>query len=158
MNTVDCRIVKPARVWFFLLALSLWEPQFAQPVNARPVKAQPEENVYSQPQISPIGNYLTNAGPVKGTVTGHATAGALWRVMTPQLNCRQGPSPKARVILSFRHGAVLQADLGRGGSDEVLYNARDARGYTWMLVRSRQGQPYHCYVRAHQRFIRPLDA
>lgn len=116
-----------------------------------------ETDLYTHAQISAVGNYLTNAGPVKGTVAAPATAGALWRVLTPQLNCRQEPNPQARITRHFRRGTVLQADLGRGGSDEVLFNVRDARGYTWMLVRSRQGQPYRCYVRAHQRFIRALD-
>ncbi|MGI0491064.1 hypothetical protein ACN4EG_04565 [Alkalinema pantanalense CENA528] len=112
---------------------------------------------YNRPEINSSGDYLTNAGPVKGTVTsGSLQAGALWRVVSSRLNCRQDSEVTAAISRTFSQGSILQADLGRGGSDEVLYNAKDRQGRTWMRVRSRTGQSYQCYVRANKQYIQPV--
>lgn len=117
-----------------------------------------EEAFYIRPQIRADGDYLTNTGPVQAKApSGRLSAGALWRVLTPNLNCRRQPDPQAAIVRGFRRGTLLQADIGGGGSDEVLYNVQDNRGHTWMRVRSAQGLDYHCYVRAHRRFIAPLS-
>jgi hypothetical protein len=116
-----------------------------------------QEDFYTQPQIAANGDYLTNAGYVMGKVAGgQLQAGALWRVVIPGLNCRQNSETNAVIVRSLKQGAIIQADLGRGGSDEVLYNAKDRQGRTWMRVRSQNGQSYNCYVRANKRFIQPV--
>ena len=124
---------------------------------AQPDTGLAQDDFYTRPRIDARGDYLTNAGPVSGgTVYRMAQAGALWRVVSPGLNCRAQADPKAPSLRWFRRGTLLQANLGMGGADEVLYNAKDARGYTWMWVRSRKGQDLNCYVRANRHFIRPL--
>ena len=115
------------------------------------------DDFYTTPQINSQGNFLTNAGPVQGAMSaGRAQPGALWRIVALRLNCRQHPDGNAKVLLTFVQGHVVQADLGRGGSDEVLYNARDRGGRTWMKVRSQQGQAHNCYIRAHRQYIQPV--
>ncbi|MBD2327004.1 hypothetical protein [Alkalinema sp. FACHB-956] len=112
---------------------------------------------YTKPEINSSGDYLTNAGPVQGSVSsGSLQAGALWRVVSSRLNCRQDSELTAAISRTFSQGTILQADLGRGGADEVLYNAKDRQGRTWMRVRSRNGQSYQCYVRANKQYIQPV--
>lgn len=120
-----------------------------------PVWAQ--DPLYSQPQMDARGNWLTNAGPVYGQVQSPQIPGALWRVVAPHLNCRTQPRRSAKVVHTFKRGALVQANLGRGGSDEVLYNALDLGKNPWMWVVGPQGQPYACFVRAHRSLIQPLN-
>jgi len=131
----------------WLLGLCLW---------VAPVWAQTPS--YTQPQSDGHGNWLTNAGPVSGQATSPQTPGALWRVVSPQLNCRAQPRRHAALIVTFRQGQLLQADLGRGGADEVYFNALDRAQHPWMRVRSPQGKSLNCFVRAHRSFIQPLKA
>lgn len=115
------------------------------------------DDFYTRAKINDKGDYLTNAGPVTGKALPGQTPGALWRVISKQLNCRQQADVNAKIQLVFKHGALLQAHLGRGGSDEVLYNAKDPRGKTWMHVRLSAHSLNGCYVRANRLFIRPLQ-
>ena len=84
--------------------------------------------------------------------------GYLWRVVSPGLSCRAEANSKSSIVRQFRQGQVLQANVGRGGSDEVLRNAKDADGKPWMWVRSAAGQNYHCYVRANRKYITPVSS
>jgi len=118
----------------------------------------------AQPTNKPIvpdaqGNYLSNLTNSFGDVLpdrSKDSPGSLWRVVTPNLHCRKTPSTRARSLRVFPQGTVLQADVGRAGSDEVYLNALDEQQKPWMLVRSRNGEPYQCFVRAHQKFIAPF--
>lgn len=103
--------------------------------------------------------YFSNDAPVKAAQPGGSLmAGSLWQVVCGSLNGRAQPSLQSPVVHVFARGTVLQANVGRGGSDEVLRNALDAQGRPWMWVRSRDGQDLGCYVRANGRFIRPVPA
>ncbi|MBT9544316.1 MAG: hypothetical protein IV090_02915 [Candidatus Sericytochromatia bacterium] len=115
-----------------------------------------ESDLYTRPQMDAQGNWLTNSGPVPGRTQSPQTPGALWRVVSHQLNCRAQPSRHAALITTFRKGHLLQANLGRGGSDEVLFNPLDRAKNPWMWVRSAEGHNLGCFVRAHRSFIQPL--
>ncbi len=97
-----------------------------------------------------VGDYFTNLGQERGP-------GALWRVVSPGLNCRAKPDSKSAIVRQFRRGHVFQAYLGRGGSDEVLQNAKDRDGRPWMGVMSPTGENYNCNVRANRKYIRPVS-
>jgi hypothetical protein len=98
------------------------------------------------------GDYFRNDAPIQATEPrGKRQAGSLWRVVALSLNCRN----ESGIVRKFRQGELLQADLGRGGSDEVLVNANDRNGKPWMRARSAAGKDYNCYVRANQIHIRP---
>lgn len=56
---------------------------------------------------------------------------------------------------TFQSGDILQVEVYRGGSDEVLLNVVDAAGKPWMPVRGSRIAD-RCYVRANQRYIQPL--
>lgn len=104
------------------------------------------------------GDYFSNAGPVYATQPrGSLAAGALWRVVAAKgVVGRRGPGFEHPVVRRFAAGTVLQADIGRGGSDEVLLNYKDSQGRPWMKVRTRDGQDLDCFVRANDRYIRPV--
>jgi len=107
--------------------------------------------------VSAAGNYLRNDGARLATQPqGHLQAGGLWRVICPALRGRAQPDRRSRVVHVFPAGTVLQADVGRGGSDEVLLNSVDREGGTWMRARTRAGKPLDCYVRADTRTLAPL--
>jgi hypothetical protein len=112
------------------------------------------------PQPDQSGDYFTNAGPILGTVppnNSKLSPGSLWEVVTPVLNCRRKPDINSPRMRQFKSGDRLQAEVFRGGSDEVLINAKDAKGKTWMAVRSKTFKPEdHCYVRANRRYIKPV--
>jgi hypothetical protein len=116
-----------------------------------------QEDFYNKPQITTNGDYITNASPIKGKVIkGTFQAGSLWRVITPNLNCRKNPNIHSEIIRSFNKNTILQADVGGGGADEVIYNAKDDQGKTWMRTRSKNGIDYNCYVRANKKYIQPV--
>ncbi|MEI6426804.1 MAG: hypothetical protein WCO45_00240 [Pseudanabaena sp. ELA607] len=118
----------------------------------------------SQVEAAPIlpdaqGNYYSNFTNVFGATLpdrNKDSPGSLWQVIAPKLHCRDIPSTTGKSLRVFSQGTVLQADVGRGGSDEVNINALDEHQKPWMFVRSRDGEPYRCYVRANQKFIAPL--
>lgn len=105
------------------------------------------------------GDFYSNDAPRKGRVPDHTKtmAGSLWQVVTPHLNCRRQASRQAPIVRQFRRGDILEAEVGRGGSDEVLRNALDEKGKPWMAVRYRTYRwEDACFVRAHRRYIQPL--
>jgi hypothetical protein len=109
------------------------------------------------PQPNSNGNYYRNEAPLKAASTAnHSAAGSLWQVVSIGLNCRSNPSTSQPVIRQFAQGDVLQAEVYRGGSDEVLQNAIDSQGKPWMPVRGADPSDV-CYVRANSRYIQPLS-
>lgn len=118
-----------------------------------------QETLYTRPQKSAQGEWLSNGGPVTGAIHDQGQmAGALWRVISRRgLNCRRGPELNSAIVRRLAYGTQIQADLGRGGSDDVYYNALDSRKQAWMLIRTAQGQKLNCYLRAHQSLIQPLS-
>lgn len=122
-------------------------------MSANVVKAQ--DFPFAKPDRN--GDYFSNYAPMRGQVRKNTSnmAGSLWQVHSPGLNCRSQPDVKSPIIQQFKIGTILQADVGRGGSDEVLINGTDSQGKPWMSVRSQAGENYNCYVRANKRYIKP---
>lgn len=108
------------------------------------------------PQSDEKGDFLTCHGPVLGPVKQPLTPGSLWRVTSDGLDCRREPRADSPLIATLTKGSQLQADVGRGGSDEVWQNAVDSEGDYWMRVRDAEGRPLDGYVRANIRFLEPL--
>ncbi|MBD1924250.1 hypothetical protein H6F77_24730 [Microcoleus sp. FACHB-831] len=108
-----------------------------------------------------FGDYYSNDAPVKATLPLNSSlmAGSVWRVVSNNLNCRSTPGTNNRIIKKFNKDDVIQAEVGRGGSDEVLLNARDIAGKPWMPVRYERAKNspdrMRCYVRANSRYITP---
>jgi hypothetical protein len=103
------------------------------------------------------GDYFSNYAPIQGKQPANSKnmPGSLWQVVSPGLNCRRGTGTNFAIVRSFGKGTILQADVGRGGADEVLYNGKDKQGKPWMLVRSEAGESYSCNVRANIKYIKP---
>ncbi len=111
----------------------------------------------SQPDA--MGDYARNETPLLGIVPAGSNLqpGSMWRVVSPGLNCRRQATVNAPIVRQFRAGDRLQAEVGRGGSDEVFLNPKDATGKPWMWVRSTTYRlEAACYVRANRRYIRPV--
>jgi hypothetical protein len=103
------------------------------------------------------GNYYRNGNEnsVRADRPSRYGTGSLWRVVVDGLNCRRSASIDSDVIRTFLSDELLESDIGRGGSDEVLINARDSNGKPWMRVYSANIES-RCYVRANNRYIYPL--
>jgi hypothetical protein len=104
------------------------------------------------------GDYFSNYAPIQAkSPTGRMMAGSLWQVVASGLNCRSdvGAGTQYPIVRSFKKGTILQADVGRGGSDEVHINWKDKQSKPWMRVRSEAGESYNCLVRANSRYIKP---
>jgi hypothetical protein len=105
------------------------------------------------------GDYYTNHTPLKGKVpkASKLMPGSLWLVVSAGLNCRRSLTTKSAIVRQFKRGDVLQAEVARGGSDEVLQNAKDTEGRPWMPVRPKSLERKDiCYVRANNRFLQPV--
>lgn len=107
------------------------------------------------PQPDSKGDFYRNEAPVKGSAPAPLMAGSLWRVVSPSVNCRRQPGVEMPVLRQLKQGAILQAEVYRGGADEVLLNIKDTRGKPWMAVRGEAGATT-CYVRANRRYIQPV--
>lgn len=103
------------------------------------------------------GDYFSNEAPVKGLVPKPLMAGSVWQVMASKLTCRSQAGTHFPVVRQFDSFDRIQADVGRGGSDEVLLNAKDTQGKPWMRVRSTEGKAFQCYVRANRQYIMPYQ-
>ena len=90
----------------------------------------------SEPVEAPQ-EHRSNSGPVLGLAAPPSSPGSLWVVLGEELQGRE----------------VLQAEVGRGGSDEVLLNSIDQQGRAWMAVRVPGLPDYGCYVRANTHTI-----
>lgn len=111
--------------------------------------AQPDAN----------GDYDRNETPIRGRVppSSKLSPGSLWRVVSPGLNCRRQADANSPVVRQFKAGDRLQVEVYRGGSDEVLLNAKDDTGKPWMHVRAASFKlDDACYVRANRRYIQPV--
>lgn len=102
-----------------------------------------------------LGDYYSNEAPLRGAAMGALMAGSLWKVVASQLNCRRGGGTKHAIVRQLKRGDVLEAEVYRGGSDEVLRNFTDRTGKPWMPVRGTAADAT-CYVRANKRYIQPL--
>jgi len=111
--------------------------------------AQPDAN----------GDFARNETPIRGTVPPESklSPGSLWRVVSPGLNCRRQANASSPIVRHFKAGDTLQVEVYRGGSDEVLLNAKDGTGKPWMYVRAASFKlDDACYVRANRRYIQPI--
>ncbi len=109
------------------------------------------------PRSDSKGDYYRNETSVQGTAASPLSPGSLWQVTTTGLSCRRQPGVNAPIVRQYKLGDVLEVEVYRGGSDEVLLNAKDASGKPWMPVRGRNFDD-RCYVRANSRYIRPMTA
>jgi hypothetical protein len=100
------------------------------------------------------GDYFSNYAPIQAQKPSNSP-GSLWQVVSPGLNCRRVSGMQSPIVRQFKKGTILQADVGRGGSDEVMINGKDKQGKPWMRVRSTAGETYNCNVRANRRYIQP---
>lgn len=107
------------------------------------------------PQPDRDGNDFSNETPVKGTAPHPLMSGSFWQVVSSKLNCRSHAGLNYDVVRQFKQGDRLQADVGRGGADEVMLNFKEATGQPWMRVRNARGQNLNCYVRANRAYIQP---
>jgi hypothetical protein len=102
------------------------------------------------------GNYYSNESSVQAKVTNsRLAAGSLWRVAVDALNCRRSANISSNVVRTYLIGELLEVEVYRGGSDEVLVNRLDPRGKPWMPVRGKNTEDV-CYVRANSRYIQPF--
>jgi hypothetical protein len=111
------------------------------------------------PKPDRYGDYSHNEAPILGDLPpdSRLTRGSLWEVVSSGLNCRREPDINSPRIRRFNAGDYLQAEVGRGGSDEVFINAKDAKGKPWMAVRSKTFSVRDtCYVRANHKYIKPV--
>lgn len=109
------------------------------------------------------GDYYRNEAPIKGNARPPLMAGSLWQVVAVEVACRRAPNMKAAIVRQLKRGDILQSEVYRGGSDEVLLNVKDANGKPWMPVRgqhsnqpNQQRSSHLCYVRANHRYIQPV--
>jgi hypothetical protein len=108
------------------------------------------------PQPDQNGDYFSNEAPLKRqNPPSKMQAGSLWQVVSATLNCRAAAGTNQTVLRQYKQAAILEAEVGRGGSDEVLLNVKDVNGKPWMVVRGSRSED-RCYVRANRRYIRPL--
>ena len=122
------------------------------PVTLLPVNVVQAEVAVPDKQ----GNYYRNETNVKSPRGDRYGTGSLWRVVVEGLNCRKEPSIDSPVQRTYAANEIIEVQIGRGGSDEVLINARDKNGRPWMQVRYRPSTSEACYVRANSRFIQPV--
>lgn len=100
------------------------------------------------------GDYFNNETPVQGKPSQERSPGSLWRVIE-KAACRKAADEGSTVIRTLAKGAVVEVEVWRGGSDEVLINPVDAKGRPWMPVRGKNAEDV-CYVRANHKVIRPV--
>jgi hypothetical protein len=133
------------------------------PVSYLPTSLQAQ----TIPEIIPdrYGNYYSNASNVQSNASNvqaevtnsQLAAGSLWRVAVDALNCRRSASITSNIVRTYLSGELLEVEVYRGGSDEVLVNPLDKNGKPWMPVRGRNIEDV-CYVRANSRYIQPFTA
>lgn len=121
-------------------------------------EASPQSSSYGATLIAQDaqGDYYSNEAEVKANRRSRYGTGSLWQVKVRQLNCRQEPSLESPIKRTYAKNALLEAQIYRGGSDEVLINPRDRNGKPWMPVRDRDSSESRCFVRANSRYIQPV--
>lgn len=138
---------------YFVLTLST--TLLAVTVPTFSLTQSPDRSIASPVQPDATGDYYHNKAPYQGKADSPLMAGSLWQVVSVRLNCRLAPGNRQPIVRQFHRSAVLQVEVFRGGSDEVLLNPRDSDGKPWMPVRGKTPTDL-CYVRANQRYIQPL--
>ena len=133
----------------------------ALPVSYLPTSLQAQ----TIPEITPdrYGNYYSNESNVQSNesnvqakvTNSQLAAGSLWRVAADALNCRRSASITSNIVRTYLIGELLEVEVYRGGSDEVLINPLDKNGKPWMPVRGKNIEDI-CYVRANSRYIQPF--
>lgn len=109
--------------------------------------------------IAPVDtDFYRNETSKKGTVFSPLMPGSLWRVVSQTLDCHIEPGTEQAIVKQFSRGDIIQAEVWRGGADEVLVNPLDNEGKPWMHVRgegniNNPAQITRCYVRANGRYI-----
>ena len=109
--------------------------------------------------IAPVDkDFYRNETSKKGTVFSPLMPGSLWRVVSPKLDCHIEPGIEQAIVKQFSRGDIIQAEVWRGGADEVLVNPLDSEGKPWMHVRGERNiktpaQITRCYVRANGNYI-----
>lgn len=90
---------------------------------------------------------------------GRIQPGPLWEVVEDRVGCHKSNDGTSKVLKTYTKGQVFSVNHGRGGSDEVFYNSRDAEGRTWMAVLdfSLGDGANTCYVEASKNAIQPFD-
>ncbi len=112
--------------------------------------------VQAQAQADIQGNYFRNETMVKAASRdSKLSAGSLWLVRVDGLNCRRSASLDSAVVRTYALGSLLEVEVYRGGSDEVLVNPLDRNGRPWMPVRGISSEDV-CFVRANSRYIQPF--
>lgn len=112
--------------------------------------------VQAQAQADLQGNYFRNETMVKAASRdSKLSAGSLWLVRVDGLNCRRSASLSSDVVRTYASGSLLEVEVYRGGSDEVLINPIDRNGRPWMPVRGTRSEDV-CFVRANSRYIQPF--
>lgn len=102
------------------------------------------------------GNYASNETPVKAAHSSPYAAGSLWQVVVADgLNCRRSASLQSSIVRTYLIDTLLEVEVYRGGSDEVLVNPLDENGRPWMPVRGKNAEDV-CYVRANSQYIQPV--
>jgi hypothetical protein len=102
------------------------------------------------------GDYFSNETPVLGKPSPGRSPGSLWRTLQA-LGCRKTPDTNSPILRNLAKGTIIEAEVWRGGSDEVLVNPVDKQGKPWMAVRGKTSGDV-CYVRARKQNIQPLKA
>ncbi len=112
--------------------------------------------VQAQAQTDLQGNYFRNETMVQADGRdSKLSAGSLWLVRVNGLNCRRSASLDSAVVRTYALGSLLEVEVYRGGSDEVLLNPLDRNGRPWMPVRGTRIEDV-CFVRANSRYIQPF--
>lgn len=110
----------------------------------------------AQVPVDAQGNYYRNVTSVQAeNNSSKGSAGSLWLVRVDGLNCRRSASIDSPVVRVYAADSLLEVEVYRGGSDEVLVNVLDQNGRPWMPVRGRSVEDV-CFVRANSRYIQPL--
>lgn len=113
--------------------------------------------------LGKLTDYYRNDTPVKGTTFSPLMPGSLWRVVASDLNCYSDPQANSKIVITqFSRNDIIQAEVWRGGADEVLVNELDSEGKPWMLIRGGRhikspADLTRCHVRANSRYIQPVQ-
>lgn len=112
--------------------------------------------VQAETQADLQGNYFRNETMVQAASrNSKLSAGSLWLVRVDGLNCRRLANIDSQIVRIYDAGDVLEVEVYRGGSDEVLVNSLDRDGNPWMPVRGKNVEDV-CFVRANSRYIQPF--
>ena len=90
--------------------------------------------------------------------TGTDYALSTWKVVAPQLNCRQRPGTTEPVVHTFNQDDPLSAVTSQGSRDNLpdsSYLQTDAQGKPWIRVHAPIDSG-ECFVRANRSYVAPV--